>query len=137
MIGGINIKYPLSENDFNIKSKSGKYLKDISIDEVIKGNITGEDIKVSKETLKIQGEIAKKERRDQLGENFERASELVEIPDDELLIIYNMLRPYRSSENELLQKAKEIKVKFGAIRCSELIMDALKTYKKRGILRNS
>ncbi|CDG01712.1 Hypothetical Dehydratase small subunit [Clostridium chauvoei JF4335] len=48
-----------------------------------------------------------------------------------------MLRPYRSSENELLQKAKEIKVKFGAIRCSELIMDALKTYKKRGILRNS
>ncbi|MBX7279391.1 diol dehydratase small subunit [Clostridium chauvoei] len=137
MIGGINIKYPLSENDFNIKSKSGKYLKDISIDEVIKGNITGEDIKVSKETLKIQGEIAKKEGRDQLGENFERASELVEIPDDELLIIYNMLRPYRSSENELLQKAKEIKVKFGAIRCSELIMDALKTYKKRGILRNS
>ncbi|WP_311734726.1 diol dehydratase small subunit [Clostridium chauvoei] len=131
------MKYPLSENDFNIKSKSGKYLKDISIDEVIKGNITGEDIKVSKETLKIQGEIAKKERRDQLGENFERASELVEIPDDELLIIYNMLRPYRSSENELLQKAKEIKVKFGAIRCSELIMDALKTYKKRGILRNS
>ncbi|ATD55048.1 diol dehydratase small subunit [Clostridium chauvoei] len=131
------MKYPLSENDFNIKSKSGKYLKDISIDEVIKGNITGEDIKVSKETLKIQGEIAKKEGRDQLGENFERASELVEIPDDELLIIYNMLRPYRSSENELLQKAKEIKVKFGAIRCSELIMDALKTYKKRGILRNS
>lgn len=131
------MKYPLSENDFNIKSKSGKYLKDISIDEVIKGNITGEDIKVSKETLKIQGEIAKKEGRDQLGENFERASELVEIPDDELLIIYNMLRPYRSSEDELLQKAKEIKVKFGAIRCSELIMDALKTYKKRGILRNS
>lgn len=131
------MKYPLSENDFNIKSKSGKYLKDISIDEVIKGNITGEDIKISKETLKIQGEIAKKEGRDQLGENFERASELVEIPDDELLIIYNMLRPYRSSENELLQKAKEIKVKFGAIRCSELIMDALKTYKKRGILRNS
>lgn len=131
------MKYPLSENDFNIKSKSGKYLKDISIDEVIKGNITGEDIKISKETLKIQGEIAKKEGRDQLGENFERASELVEIPDDELLIIYNMLRPYRSSEDELLQKAKEIKVKFGAIRCSELIMDALKTYKKRGILRNS
>lgn len=127
--------YPLSKSGLDIKSKSGKGLDDITIDEVIKGNITGEDIKISKETLKLQGDIAKSEGRIELGENFIRASELVDIPDEELLNIYNMLRPNRSSEEELLKKAEEIKVKYGALNCSNLILDSLKVYKKRGILR--
>ncbi|GAB6170168.1 hypothetical protein JCM1393_26280 [Clostridium carnis] len=129
------MKYPLSKENVEIKSKSGRRLDDITIDEVIKGNITGEDIKISKETLNIQGEIAKKEGRYQLGENLERASELVNIPDDELLIIYNMLRPYRSTEKELLEKAKELEVKYNAFKCSNLVLDAIKVYKKRGLLK--
>ncbi|MEG2290993.1 MAG: diol dehydratase small subunit [Clostridium sp.] len=129
------MNYPLSKSSLDIKSKSGKGLDDITIDEVIKGNITGEDIKISKETLKLQGDIAKSEGRKELGENFTRASELVDIPDEELLNIYNMLRPNRSSEEELLKKAEEIKVKYGAVNCSNLILDSVKVYKKRGILK--
>lgn len=129
------MKYPLSKNFINIKSKSGKGIDDITIDEVIKGNITGEDIKISKETLKLQGDIAKSEGRIELGKNFTRASELVDIPDEELLNIYNMLRPYRSSEEELVKKAEEIKVKYGALNCSNLILDSVNVYKKRGILK--
>lgn len=129
------MSYPLSKSGLDIKGKSGKGLDDITIDEVINGNITGEDIKISKETLKLQGDIAKSEGRIELGENFTRASELVDIPDEELLNIYNMLRPHRSSEEELLKKAEEIKVKYGALNCSNLILDSLKVYKKRGILR--
>lgn len=127
--------YPLSQSDLEIKSKSGKRLEDITIDEVINGNVTGEDIKISKETLLLQGKIAEQSGREQLGENLKRASELVSIPDDELLKIYNMLRPYRSTELELLKKANELKEKYNAMKCSELIMDALKVYKRRGILK--
>lgn len=129
------MKYPLSKSDINIKSRSGKSLSDITIDEVIKGRVTGEDIKISKETLKLQADIANSEGRTQLGENFNRASELVDIPDSELLIIYNMLRPNRSTEKELLLKAKEIREKYNAISCSDLIIDAVNVYKKRGILK--
>ncbi|WP_024613201.1 diol dehydratase small subunit [Clostridium sp. Ade.TY] len=127
--------YPLSQSDLEIKSKSGKRLEEITIDEVINGNVTGEDIKISKEILLLQGKIAEQSGREQLGENLKRASELVSIPDDELLKIYNMLRPYRSTELELLKKANELKEKYNAMKCSELIMDALKVYKRRGILK--
>lgn len=127
--------YPLSQSDLEIKSKSGKRLEEITIDEVINGNVTGEDIKISKETLLLQGKIAEQSGREQLGKNLKRASELVSIPDDELLKIYNMLRPYRSTELELLKKANELKEKYNAMKCSELIMDALKVYKRRGILK--
>lgn len=127
--------YPLSQSDLEIKSKSGKNLEDITIDEVINGNVTGEDIKISKDTLLLQSKIAKDSGREQLGENLKRASELVDVPDEELLKIYNMLRPYRSTELELLNKVKELKEKYNAVKCSELIMDALEVYKKRGILK--
>lgn len=129
------MKYPLSKSDIDIRSKSGKTINQITIEEVINGRVTGEDIKISKETLKLQGEIARKEGRFQLGENFERASELVDIPDEELLIIYNMLRPNRSTKDELLNKAEEIRVKYNAINCSNLILDAVNVYSKRGILK--
>ena len=90
---------------------------------------------ISKETLKLQGKIARQEGRTQLGENFERASELVDIPDEELLIIYNMLRPNRSTREELLNKAREIREKYNAVACSNLIIDAVNVYSKRGILK--
>ena len=129
------MNYPLSENNYNIKSKSGKTLGDITVDEVINGNVTGEDIKISKEALHLQGQVAKENGRQQLGENLERASELVDIPDEEILNIYNMLRPNRSTEQQLLSKAKEIREKYGAVKCSYLIEDAVRVYKQRGILK--
>lgn len=129
------MKYPLSKSNVGIRSKSGKSIDQITIDEVINGRVTGEDIKISKETLKLQGKIARQEGRTQLGENFERASELVDIPDEELLIIYNMLRPNRSTREELLNKAREIREKYNAVACSNLIIDAVNVYSKRGILK--
>lgn len=122
-------------NELKMRSKTGKTLEEINIEEVMNGAITGDDIKISKETLIVQSNIAKNEGRMQLGENFERASELVNVPDDELLTIYNMLRPYRSTEIELITKAEELNSKYGALKCSKLILDAVNVYKKRGLLK--
>ena len=53
------MRYPLGqyEREF-IQSKTGKKLEEITLDEVLKGHISSDDIKISKETLKAQGQVA-------------------------------------------------------------------------------
>ena len=130
-------KYPLSQNmpPEKIKSKTGKSLKDVNIKNILEGKITADDIKISKETLIMQGEIAKEAGRPQLNDNFVRASELIEIPDKELLEIYEKLRPNRSTKSELLEIANRLDAKYGAAHCSKLVVDAIEVYEKRGLLK--
>ncbi len=94
--------YPLKQNhpDF-IKSHSGKTLDDISIHKVVDGSVTADDIRISKEALILQAEVARRDGKVQLAKNFVRASELIEVPDDRVLEMYNMLRPYRSTKTSL------------------------------------
>lgn len=131
------IKYPLSQNlpPENIKSKTGKSLKDITIENILSGNIQAEDIKISKDTLLLQGQIAEQKGRPQLKENFQRASELIEIPDHILLGIYDKLRPNRSTKEELLQIAQELIINYKAHNCAKLIMEAAAVYEKRGLFK--
>lgn len=119
----------------SIKSKTGKSLDEINIDNILNGSITSEDIKISKDTLHRQSKIAKEAGRTQLGDGFERASELIEIPDELLLEIYNMLRPNRSTKQELLAIASELKNKYNAVECAKLVFEAVDIYEKRGILK--
>lgn len=131
------IKYPLSQNmpGQQIKSKTGKSLDDINISNILDGKITADDIKISKETLIMQGEIASEAGRSQLNDNFVRASELIEVPDKELLEIYEKLRPNRSTKSELLEIVRRLDEKYNATHCSKLVLDAIKVYEKRGILK--
>lgn len=126
------IKYPLSQNT---KSKTGKTLNEISIENILSGNISSEDIKISKETLLIQGNIAEQEGRKELKNNFVRASELVDIPDNELLRIYDKLRPNRATKEELMNIAKELISKYNAKLCANLIYETIEVYDKRGLLK--
>lgn len=131
------MKYPLSQNmnPEEIKSKTGKSLKDINIENILNGNVNSEDIKISKETLMLQGEIAEKAGRPQLKQNFVRAAELINIPDKLLLEIYDKLRPNRSTKAELLDIAKELVEKYDAAACSKLVLESAEVYERRGILR--
>lgn len=131
------VKYPLSRNmsPEDIKSKTGKSLKDITIENILEGEVSSEDIKISKETLLMQGEIAEKAGRPQLKDNFVRAAELINVPDKILLNIYDKLRPNRSTKKELLSLARELKEKYGADTCSQLVLEAAEVYERRGILK--
>lgn len=131
------MKYPISRNmsPEDIKSKTGKSLSQINIKDILNGEVSSEDIKISKETLVMQGEIAEKAGRPQLKQNFVRASELINIPDKLLLEIYDRLRPNRSTKEELLSIANELVEKYNAKACSKLVMEAAEVYEKRGILK--
>lgn len=131
------IKYPLSQNlpPEQIKAKTGKSIKEINVENILSGSVTSEDIKISKETLLQQGEISEKAGRSQLKSNFLRASELVEVPDKLLLEIYEKLRPNRSTREELLGIARELRERYNAENCARLVLEAVEVYQKRGLFR--
>ena len=95
--------YPLGQSEADtITSRTGKKLSQITLDEVKKGNVTADDIKISAETLKKQGQVAKEADNPTMDANFQRAAELVNVPDDIILDMYNKLRPNRSTKKELI-----------------------------------
>ena len=129
------MRYPLGEYEKDkIASKTGKKLDDISLNEVLKNHIGPDDIKISKETLKAQGQVALDAGNDSMEKNFERAAELVDVPDDVILKMYDKLRPNRSTKLELVMMAKELLEKYNAKNCAKLVLEAAEIYEKRGIL---
>lgn len=130
------MQYPLGEHEKEkISSKTGKKLTDITLDEVMKDHVSSDDIKISRETLKAQGQVAKGAGNDPMEKNFERAAELVDVPDEVILKMYDKLRPNRSTKLELVMMAQELLEKYHARNCAKLVMEAAEVYEKRGILR--
>lgn len=129
------MKYPLGENERDrITSKTGKKLDDITLDAVKRGDITAEDIKISKDMLRRQGQVAMEADSAPMARNFERAAELVDVPDEVILQMYNMLRPNRATKAQLLDMANELLNKYHAKSCAKLVREAAEVYEKRGIL---
>ena len=109
-------RYPLGKNEADtITSKTGKKLSEITLEEIKRGNLTAEDIKISSEMLQRQGNVAMEADNPQMKANFERAAELVNVPDDVILTMYNKLRPNRSTKRELVLEAAEIYEKRGIL----------------------
>ena len=130
------MQYPLGEHEKErITSKTGMKLTDITLDEVMKNHISADDIKISREMLKAQGQVAKEAGNDPMEKNFERAAELVDVPDQVSLKMYDKPRPNRSTKLELVMMAQELLEKYNAKNCAKLVMEAAEVYEKRGILR--
>jgi propanediol dehydratase small subunit len=128
--------YPLIEKHPElIKSKTGKSLADITLESVTNDMLTIDDLSISKETLILQAKVAIDNGREQLAENFVRASELINVPDDVILKIYNQLRPYRATKEELLATADVLEKTYQAPICANFLRETLAVYETRDILR--
>lgn len=128
--------YPLAKNRKDlVKTKTGKGLDDITMESVLNGSTTAEDIKITADVLSYQAEIAENVGRPQFAKNLRRAAELTIIPDNRVLEIYNALRPYRSTKAELLTIAEELENKYNAKINSALVREAAEVYEKRGRLK--
>lgn len=132
----IELDYPLGEKRKEwLKTPTGKTMDDITLENVIEEKIKPEDIRISSETLNLQGRIAEEAGQPTIKKNFERASELVRIADTRILEIYNALRPNRSTKEELLAIAEELENQYGAIVNANFVREAAEVYEKRGKLR--
>ena len=129
------MQYPLGEHErAQNASKTRKKLDEVTLDAVMRNQIATDDIKISKEMLYAQGQVAKENGNDPMEKNFERAAELVDVPDDVILKMYDKLRPNRSTKLELVLMAQELLEKYNAKNCARLVMEAAEVYEKRGIL---
>lgn len=136
--GGLDARkdYPLANKRPDlVQSASGLKLEDITLDKVVDGNLTFDDIKIKPETLEYQAQIAESAGRPRLAANLRRAAELTRIPDERVLEIYNALRPYRSTKQELLDLAGELESKYEASVCAALVREAAEVYEGRDRLR--
>ena len=95
--------YPLAETQPQaVIGPRGKRLTDVTLDAVLAGDVTMEDLRITPAALQAQGEIARDAGRPTLAENFERAAELVAVPQDVIMRIYELLRPGRAKSRQQL-----------------------------------
>lgn len=128
--------YPLAtKRPELVKTPTGKKLTDITLENILNGKITAADVRITPETLKMQAKIAEKIGRYQFANNLRRAAELAKIPDEKILEMYNALRPYRSTKEDLLEIADGLEKDYNAVVNANLIREAADVYKRRGILR--
>lgn len=128
--------YPLSEKKAGIlKSATGRTLSDFTMDNVMSGKIGAADCRIAPETLEYQAQVAESLNRKSFARNLRRAAELISVPDERILEIYNLLRPYRSTKKELLEIANELETKYNAKVNAQLVREAAELYEKRNRLK--
>jgi propanediol dehydratase small subunit len=128
------IEYPLSDNPEQVETPNGTALSEITLDAVVDGDIDGDDIAISPNTLEKQAQVAEQEGRPQLAENFRRAAELTAIPDERILEIYNALRPSGADKETLEGMADELETEYDAQINAALVREAIEVYEKRGVV---
>ena len=127
--------FPLQEKRPElIKSRTGKRLDELTLENLTNGSITFDDFKTDPATLEYQAQIAEAAGRSQIADNLRRSKELVDVSDDEILALYVALRPYRSTEKQLLEYADHLEQEHGAVLCGRWFREAAEIYKKRGML---
>ncbi|HWQ29921.1 MAG TPA: diol dehydratase small subunit [Negativicutes bacterium] len=128
--------YPLAaKRPELLKTATGKTLGDITLKSVLSGDIKAQDVRIAPETLELQAQIAESVGRPAFARNLRRAAELIAIPDDRILEIYNALRPYRSTKAELLTIAEELDKKYNARINGAFVKEAAEVYELRNRLK--
>ncbi len=90
---------------------------------------------ISAATLKSQAAKAHDAGFVRLSHNFLRAAELTAVPDNELLLIYELLRPGRSTHAELCTTADQLELIYGAPETAAFVRDAAAEYLRRNLFR--
>ncbi|WP_267201106.1 diol dehydratase small subunit [Limosilactobacillus kribbianus] len=128
--------YPLYQKHRDlVKTPKGKSLDDITLEKVVNDQVDPKELRITPEALKLQGEIAASAGRPAIQKNLQRAAELTRVPDDRVLQMYNALRPFRSTKQELLDIAKELRDKYNANVCAAWFEEAADYYESRKKLK--
>jgi propanediol dehydratase small subunit len=116
------------------RALSGRAVGDLTLDAIRRGEITLADLRIHPDTLERQAAIAEHHGNPQLAGNLRRAAELTRLPDEEVLAIYEALRPGRSTQAELTALASSLTAR-GLPRCAALVAEAAEVYARRGLLK--
>jgi propanediol dehydratase small subunit len=115
-----------------VRALSGRPVGELTLEAVRHGELGLADLRIHPETLERQAAVAAAHSNPQLAENLLRAAELTRISDDEVLAIYDALRPGRSSPGTLTDLADGLAGR-GLPRCAALLREAAEVYARRGL----
>jgi len=121
------------EEDY--RTQTGRSLGELTLQAVLDGSVRPEDFRISEETLCRQADRAEAAGYAELAENLRRAAELTHVSNDEVMTIYETLRPGRTSYEELISLAERLETELKAPRNAALVREAAEVYKDRGIIR--
>jgi propanediol dehydratase small subunit len=108
---------------------------DLTLDAVRVGEAGLADLRIHPETLERQAVIADQHGNPQLAANLRRAAELTQLSDEEVLAIYEALRPGRSTAAELAALAGSLADRGLALNAA-LIAEAAEVYARRRLDRS-
>jgi propanediol dehydratase small subunit len=115
-----------------IRALSGKPVESLTVKAVRAGDVGVTDLRIHPETLERQAVVAEQHGNPQLAGNLRRAAELTRVPDDEVLAIYEALRPGRSTPARLTELAGSLAAR-GLPSCAALLTEAAEVYARRGL----
>lgn len=129
--------YPLAENRQELViGNRGKTLDEITLAAVMSGDVTLDDLSITRNALLQQAEIARAAGRPTLAQNFERSAELVGVPQETIMRTYELLRPGRAqSKAELIAAAEDLRTTYAAPLMAAFIEEAAEVYERRGLFK--
>jgi propanediol dehydratase small subunit len=117
-----------------VKGLSGRPVRELTLEAVRRGEIGLPDLRIHPDSLEAQAVVAERHGNPQLAANLRRAAELTVLGDDEVLAIYDALRPGRSTPAQLAELAASLAGR-GLPRCAALVTEAAEVYERRGLTR--
>ena len=119
-----------------MRGKRHKGLDEITLEALIEDRVALEDLRITATALRQQAEIARAAGRDTLAENFERGAELVDVPQETIMRVYELLRPGRAQSPEtLFAAARELREQFNAEGMAAFVEEAAAVYERRGLFK--
>lgn len=128
--------YPLGENaSGELRAASNRPFADITLDAVAQEQINNADLQIRADTLRQQAAIALKAGYVQLSQNLNRAAELTAVPNEELVRMYETLRPGRATYEQMLALADLLAERYAAAESAKLVREASQAYLARGLVK--
>jgi propanediol dehydratase small subunit len=119
----------------DIYTASGRRLDELTMEAILAGELTTEDLRISADTLRRQADAAEAAGYTQLAQNLRRAAELTGLSNDEVFDVYNTLRPGRTTHRQLVALAERLESELGAPLTAALVREAAEVYLQRGIIQ--
>ncbi len=116
----------------DVRALSGRAVDSLTVEAVRAGEVGVADLRIHPDTLEHQAVVAAEHGNPQLAENLRRAAELTRLPDEEVLAVYEALRPGRSTPADLTTLAASLAGR-GLHRCAALVTEAADVYARRGL----
>jgi propanediol dehydratase small subunit len=113
---------------------SGRDSSELTVDRLVRDELGPDDVRIHPETLRRQAEVAEQHANPQLAANFRRAAELALLPEEDVLALYDALRPNRSTADELEALAGRLD-DLPAPLTAALVREAGEVYVRRGLLK--